>query len=245
MIITNLGGRTPVWLDYDNDHRLDMLLAQYGGAAKLFHQNNDGTFTEAEQPPPICCACAFTMRSWWMSMATDAWMCCARTKRLSRRRSTTPRPFRGRKSSMLPSPAAFFPLVKNVVDSAIADFNNDGRMDMFVLGGVQNRPSSVVQGGPNRIEALLAGGSKGFKFVSTGTVTFTIDWNKAAEGAGTDITKIQIGSQGTHPNATTFTLDPSNASVSGMPPAPDLVVAVAAHADRLRHDRAIAGRWRS
>ena len=48
--------------------------------------------------------------------------------------------------------------------------------------GVQFRPSSVVQGGPNKIEAMLAGGSKGFKFVSTGTVTFTINWNKAAEG---------------------------------------------------------------
>jgi len=93
-------------------------------------------------------------------------------------------------------------------------------MDMFILGGVQNRPSSVVQGGPNRVEALLAGGSKGFKFVSTGTVTFTIDWNKAVEGGGTDITKIQIGSKGTHPNATTFTLDPSKSSVWGMPPAP-------------------------
>src|SRR5262249_18766795 len=44
--------------------------------------------------------------------------------------------------------------------------------------------------------------------------------NKAAEGAGTDITKIQIGSNATHPTATTFTLDPSNASVQGMPPAP-------------------------
>src|SRR5262249_13945342 len=107
----------------------------------------------------------------------------------------------------------------NVVDSAVADFNNDGKMDFFILSGVQNRPSSVVQEG-NRIEALLAGGSKGFNFVSAGTVTFTVDWNKAAEGAGTDITKIQIGSNPTHPTATTFTLDPSNASVQGMPPAP-------------------------
>ncbi len=113
------------------------------------------------------------------------------------------------------------PIVQHVVDSAIADFDNDGRMDMFVLGGVQNRPSSVVQGGTNRIEALLAGGSKGFKFVSNGTVTFTIDWNKAVEGGGTDIQKIQIGSKGTHPKSTTFSLDPTSSSVWGMPPAPN------------------------
>ena len=80
--------------------------------------------------------------------------------------------------------APCFPIVQNVADSAIADFNNDGRMDMFLLGGVQLRPSSVVQGGPTTSKPLLAGGSKGFKFVTTGPVTFTIDWNKADEGAG-------------------------------------------------------------
>jgi hypothetical protein len=96
-------------------------------------------------------------------------------------------------------------------------------MDMFVLGGVQNRPSSVVQGGTNRIEALLSGGSKGFKFVSTGTVTFTIDWNKAPEGGTTDITRIQIGAKAAHPKSSTFTLDPSQSSVWGMPPAPTSV----------------------
>ena len=79
-------------------------------------------------------------------------------------------------------PSAFFPVVHNVADSAIADFDNDGRMDLFVLGGVQLRPSSVVQGGTSKVEALLAGGSKGFRFVSTGSVTFTVDWNKADRG---------------------------------------------------------------
>ena len=120
-------------------------------------------------------------------------------------------------------PAAFMPLIHNVADSAVADFNNDGQMDMFVLGGVQNRPSSVVQGGTNRIEALLSGGSKGFKFVSNGTATFTIDWNKAPEGGSTDIAKIQIGANGNHPNSSTFTLDPTRSSVWGMPPAPTSV----------------------
>ena len=93
-------------------------------------------------------------------------------------------------------------------------------MDVLVLGNVQLRPPSVVQGGTSKFEALLAGGSKGLKFVSTGNVTFNIDWNKADEGTGTDITKIQISAQGNHPTATTFTLDPGNPTVAGMPPAP-------------------------
>ena len=54
-------------------------------------------------------------------------------------------------------------------------------MDMFLISGVQLRPSSVVQGGPNHFEAQLTGGIKGFKFISNGAVTFTIDWNRADE----------------------------------------------------------------
>ena len=114
-------------------------------------------------------------------------------------------------------PAPFFPVVANVADSAIADFNNDGRMDLFLLGNAQLRPSSVVQEGANKVEALLANGGKGFKFVSSGPVTFAIDWNAAEEGGTTDLTKIQIGANGTHPNSTTFTLDPADPTVAGMP----------------------------
>ena len=51
-------------------------------------------------------------------------------------------------------------------------------------------------------------------------MTYTIDWNKAPESGGTDITKIQIGANGKHPTATTFTLDPADPTVAGMPPAP-------------------------
>ncbi len=113
------------------------------------------------------------------------------------------------------------PLVTQTVDSAIADFNNDGRMDMFVLGGVQLRPSAVVQGGPNNFEAMLAGGSKGARFYTTGQVTFKFDWNKVAEGGGdTDITKVLIGAGGKHPTSTTFTLDPADPTNAGTPPAP-------------------------
>src|SRR6478736_2633223 len=53
--LDNLGGRLPVWLDYDNDHRLDVLVAQYGGVAKLFHQNTDGTFKESSASAMLLC----------------------------------------------------------------------------------------------------------------------------------------------------------------------------------------------
>jgi len=216
--VASLGGRTPIWLDYDNDHRLDMMLAQYAGAAKLFHQNNDGTFTEVSAAAKLLCLRFHYAQLIDVNGDGRLDVLCPDEATFPQKIYDTST-FPWKKIFDAASPAAFFPVVKNVVDSAVSDFNNDGHMDAFILSGVQNRPSSVVQEG-NRIEALLAGGSKGFKFVSAGTVTFTVDWNKVAEGTGTDITKIEIGSQGTHPNATTFTLDPSNASVQGMPPAP-------------------------
>ena len=220
--VNNLGGRMPVWLDYDNDHRLDVLLAQYGGVAKLFHQNNDATFTEVSSSAKLLCLRFHYAQLVDVNGDGRLDVLCPDEQTFPQKIYDTSS-FPWKKIFDSAKPAAFLPVVQHVVDSAIADFNNDGRMDMFVLGGVQNRPSSVVQGGLNKIEALLAGGSKGFKFVTTGTVTFTIDWNKAAEGGGTDITKIQIGSKSTHPKATTFTLDPSNSSVWGMPPAPKSV----------------------
>jgi FG-GAP-like repeat/ASPIC and UnbV len=216
---SNLGGRLPVWLDYDNDHRLDVVVTQYGGIAKLFHQNAGGGFTETTSSAKLLCI------RFHYAQLFDAngdgrldFLCPDESAFPQKIYDTSSFPWKKLFDSAQPS--AFFPLVNNVADSAIADFNNDGRMDLFVLGGVQLRPSSVAQEG-TKIEALLAGGSKGFKFVTSGSVTFTIDWNKADEGDGTtDITKIQIGAHGTHPKAVQFTLDPNDPTVAGMPPAP-------------------------
>ena len=220
--IAGVGGRMPIWLDYDRDHRLDVLLAQYGGVAKLFHQNSDGTFSELGSSANLHC------KRFHYAQLVDV-NNDGRLEVLCPDEATFPQKiydtstFPWKKLFDSEHPVPFLPVVHNVADSAIADFSNDGQMDMFVLGGVQNHPSSVVQGGTNRIEALLSGGSKGFKFVSTGTATFTINWNKAPEGGTTDIARIQIGAKGAHPNSSTFTLDASQSTVWGMPPAPTSV----------------------
>ena len=217
--LTNLGGRLPVWLDYDNDHLLDVVVAQYGGVAKLFHQNVNGSYTQTTTAVKLLCTRFHYAQLFDANADGRVDFLCPDEKNFPQKiYSTATLPWKKLLDSATPAP--FFPLVKSVADSAIADFDNDGRMDVFVLGNVQLRPSSVVQGGPLKFEALLAGGSKGFKFVSTGNVTFDMDWNKADEASGTDITKIQIGAGGAHPTATTFTLDPTDPAVAGMPPAP-------------------------
>ncbi len=117
------------------------------------------------------------------------------------------------------TPAPFLPAVSQVVDSALGDFNNDGRMDLFVLGNVQLHPSTTVQGSPTHLESQLMNGIKGFVFVTAGKVTFDVDWNKQDHRTTTEFTKIQIGVPGGHPAGVPFTLDPSNPAVQGMPPA--------------------------
>ena len=102
------------------------------------------------------------------------------------------------------APTTFFPIVEKVADSIIADFDNDGFMDMFLLSGVQLRPASVVQSGSNHLESQLTGGTKGFKFVTAGKVTITPDWNKADELSTTDLQKIEIGANGDAPDHAAF-----------------------------------------
>jgi hypothetical protein len=53
--IANVGGRLPVWLDYDGDKLTDVILTQYGGIAKIFHQNANGTFTETTGTLKVVC----------------------------------------------------------------------------------------------------------------------------------------------------------------------------------------------
>ena len=213
----NLGGRMPIWLDYNHDHQLDVVMTQYGGIAKLFKNNGDGTFTDTTSSAKLLCQRFHYAQL--IDVTGDGkldFMCPDEVNFPQKIYDPSVMPWKKLYDSS--APAAFFPLIANVADSAVADFNNDGKMDLFILSGVQNRPSSVVQEGPYKIESLLAGGSKGFNFVSTGSITFTINWNKASEGIGTDVKNIQIGAKATHPASATFTLAPSAAS--GMPPAP-------------------------
>ncbi|HWJ05392.1 MAG TPA: CRTAC1 family protein [Steroidobacteraceae bacterium] len=216
---TNLGGRLPVWLDYDGDKLLDFVMTQYGGVAKLYRQGPAGHFSETTTTARLLC------KRFHYAQLIDVngdgnldFMCSDEDLFPQKIYNTVPLPWKKIYDNQ--APAAYLPPVPQAVDSAIADFNNDGRMDMLVIGSVQLRPSGATQSSPTHFEAGLMNGIKGVKFVTGGKVQFEMDWNKQDERTTIDFKRIKIGSRGINPAAIPFTLDPANTAVHGMPANP-------------------------
>lgn len=212
-------GRQPIWLDFDGDGQLDFVMV-YGGASRLFRKNSTGDgFLEETTAYKVACTNSHYAQLYEATEDGHLDFLCP-SESLFPQKIYDTLPFPWVKVFDNTKPTSLFPLVPHVVDSVNADFDNDGRLDTFVLGHVTGRPSSVIQGGSRYFEAHLMGGTKGFKFKTSGTVTFVLDWNKADEGTQVDLAKIRIGAGGMHPDAIPFTLDPDDPNVRGMPPAP-------------------------
>ena len=177
MTTVNLGGRLPVWLDYDGDKNSDFVMTQYGGIAKLYRQSSPGFFTETTSNARLLC------KRFHYGQLIDVtgdgrvdFLCSDEELFPQKIYSTLPFPWKKVFDNATPAP--YLPAVSQVVDSALGDFNNDGRMDLFVLGNVQLHPSTTVQGSSTHFESQLMNGIKGFVFVTAGKVTFDVDWNK-------------------------------------------------------------------
>jgi hypothetical protein len=219
LTVANVGGRLPVWLDYDSDKLPDFVMTQYGGIAKLHRQGPAGEFTDVTKGSNLLCVRFHYAQLLDVNNDGALDFVCSGEASFPQKIFDVG-PTKWRKIYDAASPAPYLPLVHQTVDSVVADFNNDGRMDLFVLGGTQLRPSGVKQSGSTHFESQLAGGIKGFQFVTSGKVRFDIDWNKQAEVRNVELKRIEIGAKGVHPSGVPFTLDPANANVRGMPPKP-------------------------
>ena len=104
------------------------------------------------------------------------------------------------------------PDLSRIKDVAIADFNGDGKMDMFVAEGLW-LPSHVIRTSPSEIKGMITwSGSrapKSISFQAEGDVHFQIypTW--------LSLSKVFIGSIGRHPKSRAFTLSPRNTDVHG------------------------------
>ena len=217
--VTNIGGRLPVWLDYNRDGLLDFVMTQYAGIARLYRQEPGGAFTETTAEAQLLCKRFHYGHLFDLTGDGTLDLLCADERFFPQKiYDTVPLPWAAVYDSA--SPAGNLPLVERVADSVVGDFNNDGYMDLFVLGGVQLRPTTVDRSSGTSFEANLTGGTKGVRFVSSGVVTLTFDWSKRSEKSGLDLTKIRIGALGRNPTALPIVLDPADPGVHGVPPAP-------------------------
>ena len=216
---TNVGGRLPVWLDFNGDKLSDFVMTQYGGIARLYRQEAAGTFTEITGTAKLVCTRFHYAHL--LDVNNDGrldFLCPSEATFPQKIYDTQPMPWAKLYDST--APTSLFPKVSQVIDSVVADFDNNGRPDVFLLSGGQLRPATVLQSTSTHVEAQLTGGTKGFKMVTSGVVKVDLDLNRQDEQGAIDLTRIRIGAGGYSPQGIPFTLDPSDPRVVGMPPAP-------------------------
>ena len=217
----SVGGRLPVWLDYDGDKLLDFVMTQFGGGARLYHQETDGTFADVTSLAKLVCT------KFHYGELYDAnndgqldFLCPDQDVYPQRIYKTTTWPWTKIFEASNPY-ATWFPRVSGVVDSVIADFDNDGREDIFLLGNTQLHPSAVVPGQLNPLRVAACERHQGLQVRQQRTHHDQAGLEQADENLQVpDLTKIQIGANSAHPSTINFTLDPADSYVVGMPPPP-------------------------
>lgn len=107
------------------------------------------------------------------------------------------------------------PDLSRIFDVAVADFNGDQRMDMYVAQG-DHKVSDLIRTGPSGIKGKLVRTSKddsfqAIRFQAEGDIHFQIypTWRP--------LSKVYIGKTGRHPTSRSFTLSPKDPDVYGPP----------------------------
>lgn len=218
---TSVGGRQPVWLDYNGDKLLDFVMTQMAGNGKVYQQGAGGNFSDMTSIAKFICTNFHYGHLYDANDDGDLDFLCPDQTIFPQR---IYEPTAGQWTKIFEAKntgQTWFPRIPGVVDSVVADFNNDGREDIFLLSNTQLHPSAVVPSGSNYFEALLANGTKGVKFVTGGQITIKPDWNSAdKEWEVVDLKRILIGKDGTPPPSINFTLDPANPKWVGEPQKP-------------------------
>ena len=204
--------RTPLWVDYNNDSRLDLVVTAIsrpsGENSTLFRQNEDGTFSEAKNET------GFSLDSARFAILADV------------TGDDTPEIIAGdgfSEQKVFDTSTDTFTDVTdsipfggvNAKDMAAADFNGDLKQDLYLVNS--SGKSDISQSGDNNVAGYinLQEGEEGLKFNSSGSVTFDLS---SANIPGFDFPpeEIFIGSTGFNPDDNTFTLSPEDADVAGI-----------------------------
>lgn len=202
--------RLPVWLDYNADSRADLVMINHRGVAPVLEQSGTGFRLTTEEVGMTCEKFHYGQLFDVDHDGHQEFLCGSMEKN-----SANFFPQAAYETNRLPfrNIASQIPTIEKTLDTAIADFDNNLREDVFALRGIL-RPSGVSQQG-RTVEALLIGGTKGFKFVSNGVLRVELHWNKGDESTG--LPNVRIGRSGYQPAGASFSLDPKDPAVEGLP----------------------------
>ena len=215
-------GRTPMWLDWNNDGLLDVMLNNWERSAEppaptaLFEQSNNG-FTNISEMTGISDN-AENSYSQIIMMSTEARphiMITRRPKSAKIYDYLQETPVDISSTSGLPE------IIKGARDTVIADFNGDLLSDMLVL---RNSSTSEIVEQPGAMGAIarlvIENGETGINIEMNDGGTLDVILNPSGQVSASTIF---LGADAINPSVTdtgtgiSFTLDPANETMHGVP----------------------------
>lgn len=199
-------GRTPLWLDWNNDGQLDLLLLNTrrpdGRAPSILYEQNEGGFSPAIE-------FAETSRFAQLAGLSDAGAMDLVIHGFPYPAKVLNNEAASRKDQ---STKLMTDRIESVYDVAIADFNNDLHQDLYLARSLPVQ-KDIYQPTDKKIKARLAGKRRkitGFTFSATGDLNFQLF-------AFSQVSlNVHIGAQGRSPSDTSlFTVSPHDPSVVG------------------------------
>ncbi|MEB3356732.1 MAG: cadherin-like domain-containing protein [Synechococcales bacterium] len=225
-------GRTPLWLDYDNDGQLDFI--HLGPPLRDSVEGTSAIFNNT-----CCCPmCSARAGDVFVNLSSeldfdlpagnefgvlsdlngDGQMEIILENITTNGRpvtiyDTTSDPFQDVTLELLPHlQSGDFSSLDGLKDAVAADFNGDLLPDLYITRHGQD--SDLYQEGQRlnlRLASTASQTGRGASFVTAGDITFNFY-------SGPDFSNILIGSGGFNPTSSTFTLSPSDPAVQGLPP---------------------------
>ena len=204
-------GRNPLWLDFNNDGKLDLFVGAIartdGNEAppKIFQQANR-TFED------VSASKGFNLSGSSYALLSD--LSGDGNLDLVARNSGSPRfmvydttstPFTNITSGTIPNAI-------RAEDVASADFNGDLRPDLYLTASTNSSDLYQDESDSFRARLIVNSNEQGVEFNTTGDVTFQF----IIPGASVDPNQIYIGAQGFHPDGSQFTLSPEDPQVEGI-----------------------------
>ncbi|MBE9046995.1 CRTAC1 family protein [Pleurocapsales cyanobacterium LEGE 10410] len=203
-------GRMPLWLDYDNNGLLDLVVTATqrpdGQAASTIFRQSENGFEEVSSNTGFEIPDA---KHGTFAVLSDV------TGDDELDLIGKGGPLTVYDLSSIPFKDATDSTIKDLQpnDMAIADFNGDLRSDFYLGQGGGFR--DLFQNEPNNLTAVLSGnGETGVQFTTSGEVTFDLTpvWRNSPQSPG----KIYIGKDGFNPDGMKFTLSPDDPGVEGI-----------------------------